>query len=54
MMISLITDYTLFGAIDDQMIEILFIDIGKENKEKISENLLSFKETMVKREQSGE
>jgi hypothetical protein len=44
MMVSLINDYTLFGATNDEMIKMLSIKIGKENNEKISETLLSLKE----------
>jgi hypothetical protein len=33
-MISLINDYSLFGATDDETIEKLFIKLGKENKRK--------------------
>ena len=39
MMISLINDYTLFGATDDEMITMLSLKLGKENNEKISETL---------------
>jgi hypothetical protein len=39
MMISLINDYSLFGATDDEMIKMLSKKIGKENNEKISETL---------------
>ena len=39
MMISLINEYSLFGATDDEMITILSLKIGKENKEKISKTL---------------
>jgi len=39
MMISLINDYSLFGATDDEMITMLSLKLGKENNEKISETL---------------
>ena len=39
MMISLINDFSLFGASDDEMIKMLSIKLGKENNEKISETL---------------
>jgi hypothetical protein len=39
MMVSLINDYSLFGATDDEMIKMLSIKIGKENNEIISETL---------------
>jgi len=39
MMISLINDFSLFGASDDEMIKMLPIKLGKENNEKISETL---------------
>ena len=39
MIISLINDYSLFGATDEEMIDMLSIKLGKENNEKISETL---------------
>ena len=39
MMISLIHDYSLFGATDDEMIRMLSLKLGKENNEKISDTL---------------
>ena len=39
MMVSLINDYSLFGATDEEMIKMMSIKIGKENNEKISETL---------------
>ena len=39
MMVSLINDYSLFGATDNEMIKMLSLKIGKENNEKISETL---------------
>ena len=39
MMVSLINDYSLFGASDDELIKMLSIKLGKENNEKISETL---------------
>ncbi len=36
MMVSLINDYSLFGATDDEMIDMLSIKLGKENDQKIS------------------
>jgi hypothetical protein len=39
MMVSLINDYSLFGATDEEMIKMLSIKLGKENNEKISETL---------------
>src|SRR4051794_9290127 len=39
MMVSLINDYSLFGATDNEMIDMLSLKIGKENNEKISETL---------------
>ncbi|MGN6629071.1 MAG: hypothetical protein ACTHKJ_04245, partial [Candidatus Nitrosocosmicus sp.] len=42
MMISLINDYSLFGATDNEMIDMLSIKLGKENDEKISEILFYF------------
>jgi len=44
MMVSLINDYSLFGATDDEVITILSLKLGKENNEKISETLLPTKE----------
>jgi hypothetical protein len=38
-MISLINDYSLFGAIDDETVDMLSVKVGKENKEKMSETL---------------
>lgn len=35
-MVSLINDYSLFGATDDEMIDMLSIKLGKENDQKIS------------------
>jgi hypothetical protein len=51
MMSSLINDYSLFGASDDEMIKMLSIKIGKKNNEKISETLFYRlkKEAMKKR-----
>jgi hypothetical protein len=39
MMISLINDYSLFGASDDEMIRMLSLKLGKDNNKKISETL---------------
>ena len=39
MMVSLINDYSFFGATDSEMIDMLSLKIGKENNEKISETL---------------
>jgi hypothetical protein len=39
MMISLINDCSLFGALDDEMIRMLSLKLGKDNSEKISETL---------------
>jgi hypothetical protein len=39
MIISLINDYSLFGANDDEMIRMLSLKLGKDNSEKISETL---------------
>ena len=54
MMISLINDFSLFGASDDEMIKMLSIKLGKENNEKISETLFYRlkKEAMRKRGES--
>ncbi len=56
MMVSLINDYSLFGATDDEMIHMLSKKIGKEDNEKISETLFYRlkKEAMKKRGDSGE
>ena len=47
MMVSLINDYTLFGATDDEMIQMLSIKLGKENNQKISETLFYTKVSKV-------
>src|SRR6476469_25886 len=39
MMVSLINDYSFFGATDSEMIDMLSLKLGKENNEKISETL---------------
>ncbi|MGN6346854.1 MAG: hypothetical protein ACTHKF_07130 [Candidatus Nitrosocosmicus sp.] len=54
MMISLINDYSLFGATDNEMIDMLSIKLGKENDEKISEILFYFlkKEAKQKRQRT--
>ncbi len=53
MMVSLINDYPLFGATDDDMIKMLSIKIGKENNEKISETLFyRLKKEFMKKEEN--
>src|SRR3954451_11158791 len=54
MMISLINDYSLFGATDEEMIRMLSLKLGKENNEKISETLFCRlkKEAVTKRGES--
>jgi hypothetical protein len=54
MMISLINDYSLFGATDDEIIRMLSLKLGKDNSEKISESLFYRlkKEAMKKRGES--
>jgi hypothetical protein len=54
MMISLINDYSLFGATDDEMIEMLSIKLGKENNEKISETLFYRSKKPLEREANQE
>ena len=55
MMISLINDYTLFGATDDEMITMLSLKLGKENNEKISETLFyRLKKGVVKKRGDSE
>jgi len=39
MMISLISDYSLFGAIGNEVVQVLSIKLEKENNEKTSETL---------------
>lgn len=54
-MISLINDYTLFGATDDEMITMLSLKLGKENNEKISETLFyRLKKEVVKKRGDSE
>ena len=47
-MVSLINDYTLFGATDDEMIQMLSIKLGKENNQKISETLFYSQVSKIK------
>jgi hypothetical protein len=56
MMVSLINDYSLFGACDYEMIEMLSVKLGKQTNEKISETLFYRlkKEAIKKRGESGE
>jgi len=55
MMISLINDYSLFGATDDEMITMLSLKLGKENNEKISETLFyRLKKEVVKKRGDSE
>jgi len=56
LLISLINDYSLFGATDDEMIGMLSKKIGKQNNEKISETLFYRlkKEAIQKRGDTGE
>jgi hypothetical protein len=51
----LIDDYSLFGATDDEIIQMLSIKLGKENNEKISETLFyRLKKEAVKQSQNSE
>ena len=53
MMISLIDDYSIFGASDNEMIQMLSEKKGKENNEKISETLFyRLKKEAVKKEEN--
>jgi len=54
MIISLINDYSLFGASDDEMIRMLSLKLGKDNSEKISKTLFYHlkKEAVKKRGES--
>src|SRR3954454_6401783 len=54
MIISLINDYSLFGATDDETIQMLSLNLGKEDNEKISKTLFYHlkKEAVEKRGES--